>query len=158
MQVMSNGSNPGNASNRGLPASYGAIRVRVENSSVQLWTELTMSLVDDGDEQPPLVHSPHFKAALYGVDDLAKSYSLEDWEKAVLRGAASAFRALSRTPISLFLFRIEGRLHSENLEELAFAAEVGVACLLGAEVSSQCLEGWSCTHVTITAGGGPVPT
>ncbi|MSR59664.1 MAG: hypothetical protein EXS05_18815 [Planctomycetaceae bacterium] len=114
-----------------------------------------MTLID-GDEHLPLVHSPHFKAALYGVDDLAKSYSLEDWEQGVRRGAASAFRALNRAPISLFLFRVEGRLHSENIEELAFAAEVGVACLLGAEVSSQCLEGWSCTQVNISAGGGPV--
>lgn len=153
---MSSGMNAGLESGRGTPAAYGAIQVRVENPTVQLWTELTLSLIDDDDgEERPLLHSPHFKASLYGVDDLAKSYSLEDWEQGVLRGAAAAYRALNRAPSSLIVYRLEGRLHSENVEELAFAAEIAVARLLGAEVSSQCLEGWTCTQTNITAGGSP---
>ncbi|HUY34345.1 MAG TPA: hypothetical protein VMV69_16485 [Pirellulales bacterium] len=98
---------------------------------------------DDVDEGRFLVYSGHFLCEVDGLDEIAASYCLENWESGVISGATFAFRRLKQPLKRLLISELRGRLRSQDMDVLALAAMIGVCTLSGGVVPRDGLPGWT---------------
>jgi hypothetical protein len=91
-----------------------ACRVHLQHDSGERWASLGLSLRDDVDEGRFLVYSAHFFCEVDGLDEIAASYCLENWESGVISGATFAFRTLKQPLKRLLISELRGRLRSQD--------------------------------------------
>ncbi len=118
-------------------------RVHLRHASGERWASLGLSLRDDIDVGRFLVYSAHFLCEIDGLDEIAASYCLENWESGVISGATFAFRRLKQPLKRLLISELRGRLQSQDMDVLAQAAMIGVSTLSGQEVRRDELPGWT---------------
>lgn len=103
---------------------------RKENALI--WCCLEFQLEDAEEDSFRISYSKDFIYQIETIDEMSKSYELQNWESGVLSGIFYALRqcdALSGKRI--IMHRLVGRLGAPDMDGVAFAAVLETAKLLG---------------------------
>jgi hypothetical protein len=118
---------------------------------------LALALQTGAEEGRFIDYSAHFLCQIDGLDELASTYTLKNWESGILSGAYFAFRKQRKAPIRFLVSELRGRLRAEEMEVLALASTVAVSRLLGSEKSDCQISGWT-SNSEILGQAAPVPS
>ena len=103
--------------------------VRVSHDDRSFRLAISMGRVFKGG---PLVQwHPSANVELTGIDDLAKSYTEQNWRSGISSGAFYAFRNLDLARQHVIVSELTGDALSNDMELLATATAMGIATLAG---------------------------
>jgi len=94
------------------------------------WVSLSLSLGELTSTTRFLVISERLLYEMAGVDGVARTYGLPNWQGGIISGARYAFRALKAPLQQVCLHELRGQLGSEDIPAVSHAAAVAVARLL----------------------------
>jgi hypothetical protein len=126
---------------------------RAQREGQDRWARVVLSLEDPFTGGQFLRYPQPFLCRIEGVDELASTYSVENWQTGIMSGAFYAFRLLKQPRRRILVSELEGKLGSDDMPALALAATVAVTKLLGAEVSELKLSGWQLSHDVVASDG-----
>ena len=81
--------------------------------------------------------------SLEGIDEVSATYRRANWVSGVASGALYAFRTLSVPRQHLVLTDLSGRLQASDMGALAACSSAAVAQLIGRQIASLPLDGWT---------------
>jgi hypothetical protein len=94
------------------------------------WVSLSLSLGELTSTTRFFVTSERLLYEMAGVDGVARTYGLSNWQGGIISGARYAFRALKAPLQQVCLHELRGQLGSEDIPAVSHAAAVAVARLL----------------------------
>ncbi len=116
---------------------------RVQLTGDGRWVSLSLSLSDLAPGNRFVAMSESLVYALVGLDELAKSYGVTNWQGGVISGARYAFRMLKAPHLQVRLRELRGQLNSDDVSAVSAAAAVAVARLLALPAEFPVdLRGW----------------
>jgi hypothetical protein len=94
-------------------------------------------------EYGPFLYYPNqFHLNIEPTDEMSQEYTLHNWESGILSGIFYGSRRIKRTPSNWMIVRLEGRLGSNSMDALAYAATEIVTRNNGANTDVAVASGW----------------
>jgi hypothetical protein len=124
---------------------------RAQREDQDRWARAVLSIEDPFTGGQFLRYPEQFLCRIEGVDELASTYGVENWQTAIMSGAFHAFRRLKQPRRWILVSELEGKLGSEDMPALAMAATGAVTKLLGADVSELKMSGWRFSHDVVAS-------
>ncbi len=125
-----------------LTASPGEAICRIQLTGEGRWVSLALSLGDLASANRFLVTAESLLYEMAGLDELACSYSLINWQGGIISGARYAFRALKAPIQQICLHELRGQLGSGDVWALSAATALAIGRVLGRPEIPLDLGGW----------------
>jgi hypothetical protein len=111
------------------------------------WFIMTMRLGEVcGGGYDILAYPPSFQSEVDPKDDLAASYTMENWQSGILSGLFYGYRKVGQEQRQqVLLEELRGQLAADGTDALAHAATALLVHLFGQDSSSVALDGWVLT-------------
>ena len=120
------------------------------------WFHIALSCCDRGTD-PFLNHAGSFEAKIDPMDELAKTYSLDNWESGILSGIHFVLRRMPSREWGVILSKLEGCLGSDDMTALATGASLAVIELHALTSIKVPTADWDFRIETPALNGAPQP-
>ncbi|HLW64283.1 MAG TPA: hypothetical protein VKS79_03120 [Gemmataceae bacterium] len=121
------------------------VTVELRNEDKLRWLRVTLSLLESPPENRYPVRASDVVCEVIGLDALAKSYNIDNWESGLMSGLSFGFRRLIGSWRAVQFGEIRGALRAADMEALSWAGTIAALELAQKDRSEFSTPGWSVT-------------